>query len=98
MPHTKPYQHTRRVTQTIAAAARELSGFVWAIGRQVQASVWQGLDAAVTRFDQGQRLSPVRQPLWLAKVAADLEQQVANAQCRHSGWKKQSEFATRLPA
>jgi hypothetical protein len=27
--------------------ARELSGFVWAIGREVQASGWKGFDEAV---------------------------------------------------
>jgi len=38
----------RRVmkNKAVVAVARELSGFVWAIGRQVQASGWQGIDAA----------------------------------------------------
>jgi transposase len=43
----------RRVmkTKAVVAVARELVGFVWAIGREVQASGWQGvpLDAAATR-------------------------------------------------
>jgi len=36
----------RRVlkTKAVVAVARELAGFVWAIGRQVQASGWQGID------------------------------------------------------
>ena len=44
----------RRVmkTKAIVAVARELAGFVWAIGREVQTSGWQGIDidaaAAVT--------------------------------------------------
>jgi hypothetical protein len=35
----------RRVmkTKAVVAVARELTGFVWAIGRQVQASGWQGV-------------------------------------------------------
>ncbi len=35
-------------TKAVVAVARELAGFVWAIGREVQASAWQGirLDAA----------------------------------------------------
>ena len=41
----------RRVmkTKAVVAVARELAGFVWAIGREVQTSGWQGvpLDAAV---------------------------------------------------
>lgn len=38
----------RRVmkNKAVVAVARELSGFVWAIGREVQASGWQGIDAA----------------------------------------------------
>lgn len=38
----------RRVmkNKAVVAVARELSGFVWAIGRQVQASGWQGIDEA----------------------------------------------------
>jgi transposase len=44
----------RRVmkTKAVVAVARELAGFVWAIGREVQTSGWQGIDtdaaAAVT--------------------------------------------------
>ena len=44
----------RRVmkTKAIVAVVRELAGFVWAIGREVQASGWQGVpigtDAAMT--------------------------------------------------
>lgn len=42
----------RRVmkTKAVVAVARELAGFVWAIGREVQISGWQGVapDAAVT--------------------------------------------------
>jgi transposase len=44
----------RRVmkTKAVVAVARELAGFVWAIGRQVQTSGWQGVpmgtDAATT--------------------------------------------------
>jgi hypothetical protein len=36
----------RRVmkTKAVVAVARELAGFVWAIGRQVQTSGWQGFD------------------------------------------------------
>ena len=41
----------RRVmkTKAVVAVARELTGFVWAIGREVQTSGWQGvpIDAAV---------------------------------------------------
>lgn len=39
----------RRVmkNKAVVAVARELSGFVWAIGREVQASGWQGIDEAV---------------------------------------------------
>lgn len=39
----------RRVmkNKAVVAVARELSGFVWAIGREVQASGWKGLDEAV---------------------------------------------------
>ena len=41
----------RRVlkTKSVVAVARELTGFVWAIGREVQTSGWQGvlIDAAV---------------------------------------------------
>jgi hypothetical protein len=35
----------RRVmkTKAVVAVARELAGFVWAIGRQVQTSGWQGV-------------------------------------------------------
>jgi transposase len=38
----------RRVmkNKAVVAVARELSGFVWAIGRQVQTSGWQGIDEA----------------------------------------------------
>ena len=40
----------RRVmkTKAVVAVARELAGFVWAIGREVQTSGWQGIaiDAA----------------------------------------------------
>ena len=36
----------RRVmkTKAVVAVARELAGFVWAIGRQVQTSGWQGIE------------------------------------------------------
>jgi len=36
----------RRVmkTKAVVAVARELAGFVWAIGREVQTSGWQGID------------------------------------------------------
>jgi transposase len=39
----------RRVmkNKAVVAVARELSGFVWAIGREVQASGWKGIDEAV---------------------------------------------------
>ena len=39
----------RRVmkNKAVVAVARELSGFVWAIGREVQVSGWQGIDEAV---------------------------------------------------
>jgi hypothetical protein len=30
-------------TKAVVAVARELAGFVWAIGRQVQTSGWQGV-------------------------------------------------------
>ena len=33
--------------KAVVAVARELSGFVWAIGREVQASGWKGIDEAV---------------------------------------------------
>jgi hypothetical protein len=33
--------------KAVVAVARELSGFVWAIGREVQASAWKGIDEAV---------------------------------------------------
>ena len=35
----------RRVmkTKAVVAVARELAGFVWAIGREVQGSGWQGV-------------------------------------------------------
>jgi hypothetical protein len=35
----------RRVmtTKAVVAVARELAGFVWAIGREVQTSGWQGI-------------------------------------------------------
>jgi transposase len=35
----------RRVmkTKAVVAVARELAGFVWAIGREVQSSGWQGI-------------------------------------------------------
>ncbi len=35
----------RRVmkTKAVVAVARELTGFVWAIGREVQTSGWQGI-------------------------------------------------------
>ena len=42
----------RRVlkTKAVVAVARELAGFVWAIGREVQTSGWQGIqtDAATS--------------------------------------------------
>ena len=31
-------------TKAVVAVARELTGFVWAIGREVQGSGWQGID------------------------------------------------------
>jgi len=31
------------VNTYVVAVARELTGFVWAIGREVQASGWQGI-------------------------------------------------------
>ena len=36
----------RRVmkTKAVVAVARELTGFVWAIGREVQGSGWQGIN------------------------------------------------------
>ena len=38
----------RRVlkNKAVVAVARELAGFVWAIGREVQQSGWQGIAAA----------------------------------------------------
>jgi hypothetical protein len=30
-------------TKVVVAVARELAGFVWAIGREVQISGWQGV-------------------------------------------------------
>ena len=33
--------------KAVVTVARELAGFVWAIGRQVQTSGWQGIDEAV---------------------------------------------------
>ena len=40
----------RRVmkTKAVVAVARELAGFVWAIGREVQASGWQGIDTGAS--------------------------------------------------
>ena len=32
--------------KAVVAVARELAGFVWAIGREVQQSGWQGIEAA----------------------------------------------------
>ena len=39
----------RRVmkNKAVVAVARELGGFVWAIGREVQTSGWKGIDGAV---------------------------------------------------
>ena len=36
----------RRVlkTKAVVAVARELAGFVWAIGQEVQTSGWQGIE------------------------------------------------------
>ena len=36
----------RRVmkNKAVVAVARELAGFVWAIGREVQTSGWQGIE------------------------------------------------------
>ena len=41
----------RRVmkTKAVVAVARELTGFVWAIGREVQGSGWQGFDTEACR-------------------------------------------------
>ena len=45
----KPYQRlcARRVVKNkaVVAVARELAGFVWAIGREVQTSGWPGVKA-----------------------------------------------------
>ncbi|GAP39053.1 hypothetical protein ISF6_0766 [Piscinibacter sakaiensis] len=30
-------------TKAVVAVARELAGFVWAIGREVQTSAWKGI-------------------------------------------------------
>ena len=40
----------RRVmkNKAVVAVARELAGFVWAIGREVQTSGWQGTENTVT--------------------------------------------------
>ena len=32
--------------KAVVAVARELAGFVWAIGREVQQSGWQGIEAS----------------------------------------------------
>jgi len=34
-------------TKAVVAVARELTGFVWAIAREVQTSVWQGVPSEV---------------------------------------------------
>ncbi len=41
----------RRVmkNKAVVAVARELTGFVWAIGREVQTSGWQGIKAEPVR-------------------------------------------------
>lgn len=35
-------------TKAVVAVARELAGFVWAIGREVQISGWKGITAGAT--------------------------------------------------
>jgi hypothetical protein len=35
--------------KAVVAVARELTGFVWAIGREVQTSGWQGIKAEPVR-------------------------------------------------
>ena len=35
-------------TKAVVAVARELTGFVWAIGQEVQNSGWQGIEIEAT--------------------------------------------------
>jgi hypothetical protein len=57
--------------KAVVAVARGLSGFVWAIGREVQASGWKGIDEAVTRFVQYLRLAETAETADTADTASE---------------------------